>query len=60
MADRPVIRNLGSLVADVRSELRDALRLCYEMGLRSREEEAVVRIENKIRNVLELLTGSRD
>lgn len=67
MTDGPVIRNLGSLVTDVRGELRDILDALYEYergmpsaGPPEDVEKLVTIVEMKVRRAMELLTGSRD
>lgn len=52
MTDKPIIRNLDSLRRDMADELRQALE-----ALRAGE---LPKVERKVRNTLEFLTGSRE
>lgn len=55
--DRPIVRHLDSLTADIIAELRTALDYIVAAKIK---DDTLVRVEMKIRNAMELLTGSRD
>lgn len=57
--DRPVaIRNLSSLQQDLVDEAREGLRLLR--GPRPLDDATAVRVEMKLKNIVEFLTGYRD
>ena len=62
--DRAVIRTLASLKSEMVGEVRQALALLYEMrtdvGRTDVMEARLVRLETKVRNVLEYLEGVRE
>ena len=64
MTDKPIIRNLESLRRDMVDELRQALQALHQ-GRPLKEGTLLEpadahRVERKIRNTLEFLTGDRE
>jgi len=62
----PVVRNLDSLIADIKEELRQVLFAIYEYERGMPAEgpppdvaKMIEKVERKTRNVIELMTGSR-